>query len=90
MKKAKNSVNKVLIFIFITKFFTMISDTIITQIFCAIDDFCKEFTSFWQKSLISNCKKRIRNSKMSLSEVMTIQVLFHFSSITNFKDFYLG
>lgn len=51
----------------------------ITEIFCSIDDFCKEFVPFWQKSLISNGKKRIRKSKMSLSEVMTIQVLFHLS-----------
>lgn len=62
----------------------------ITEIFCSIDDFCKEFVPFWQKSLISNGKKRIRSSKMSLSEVMTIQVLFHLSGYKTFKEFYLG
>jgi hypothetical protein len=67
----------------------MISDSKITEIFCSIDDFCKDFIPFWQKSLISNGKKRLRSSKMSLSEVMTIQVLFHISGIKNFKDFYL-
>lgn len=62
----------------------------ITEIFCSIDDFCKEFVPFWQKNLISNGKKRIRSSKMSLSEVMTIQVLFHLSGYKTFKEFYLG
>ena len=54
----------------------MISREKITEIFCSVDDFCIEFVPFWQKSLLDNGKKRIRASKMSLSEVMTIQVLF--------------
>ena len=68
----------------------MISSLKITEIFCSIDDFCLEFVPFWEKSLISNGKKRIRKSKMSLSEVMAIQVLFHFSGYRTFKDFYTG
>lgn len=68
----------------------MLSTSKITEIFCSIDDFCKEFVPFWQKHLISNGKKRNRLSKMSLSEVMTIQVLFHFSGYRTFKEFYLG
>ena len=68
----------------------MISTSKITEIFCSIDGFCKEFVPFWQKHLISNGKKRNRSSKMSLSEVMTIQVLFHFSGYRTFKEFYLG
>jgi len=62
----------------------------ITETFCSIDDFCKEFVPSWQKSLISNGKKRISSSKMSLSEVMTIQVLFHLSGYKTFKEFYMG
>lgn len=62
----------------------------ITEIFCSIDDFCKEFVPFWKKSLISNGKKRNRTCKMSLSEIMTIQVLFHLSGYKTFKKFYLG
>lgn len=68
----------------------MISSSKITQIFCSIDDFCLEFDPFWQKGLLSNGKKRIRASKMSLSEVMTIQVLFHLSGYRTFKEFYRG
>ena len=62
----------------------------ITEIFCSIDDFCKEFVPFWQKSLLCNGKKRVRSSKMSLSEVITIQVLFHLSGYKTLKEFYLG
>ena len=62
----------------------------ITEIFCSIDDFSKEFVPFWQKSLISNSKKRNRSCKMSLSEIMTIQVLFHLYGYRTFKEFYLG
>lgn len=68
----------------------MISSSKITEIFCSIDDFCLEFVPLWQKSLLDNGKKRIRISKMSLSEVITIQVLFHFSGYKTFKEFYLG
>mgnify|MGYP000253205250 CR=1 FL=1 len=68
----------------------MITDSKLVQIFCSFDDFCKEFVPFWQKNLIANGKKRIRKSKMSLSEVMTIEVLFHISRYRDFKTFYMG
>tara|TARA_B100001939_G_C16838420_1_gene571985 strand:- start:33 stop:935 length:903 start_codon:yes stop_codon:yes gene_type:complete len=68
----------------------MISTSKITEIFCSIDDFCNDFTPFWHQNLLSNGKKRIRKSKLFLSEVMTIQVLFLFSGYKTFKEFYLG
>ena len=74
----------------LTNILLMISDTKITEIFCSIDDFCIQFVPFWQKHLISNGKKRHKTPKISLSEVMTIQVLFHLSGYRTFKDFYLG
>ena len=60
-----------------------------TEIFCKVDDFCKEFISVWEKSMIST-KKRNRKFTMSVSEVMTIQNLFHLSGYREFKSFYLG
>ena len=49
------------------------------------------FTSFWtffEKRLISNGKhRRNRKGRMSLSEIMTILILFHQSQMTTFKDF---
>ncbi|MDC1067752.1 IS982 family transposase [Candidatus Kapabacteria bacterium] len=68
----------------------MIDINKITQIFCNIDDFCKSFLPFWNKKLIANGKKRFKPSKLSLSEVMTIEVLFHLSGYKTFKEFYLG
>jgi hypothetical protein len=37
----------------------------ITQIFCSIDDFCKDFVPDWQKQLLSNGKKRNRKSYLT-------------------------
>ena len=68
----------------------MISTTKVTEIFCSIDDFCLEFVPNFNQYLIGNAKKRNKPSKLSLSEVMTIQVLFHISGYRNFKTFYAG
>lgn len=51
----------------------MLSLRKITEIFCSIDDFCHDFWPVYQKGLLSS-KKRIRPSKLHLSEIMTIQV----------------
>ena len=64
--------------------------TKVTKIFCSIDDFCLEFVPVFENHLLSNTKKRNKPSKLSLSEVMTIQVLFHISGFRNFKTFYKG
>ncbi len=68
----------------------MISVSKITEIFCSIDDFCKDFTPNFESHLIGKTKKRNKPSKLILSEVMTIQVLFHLSGFRNFKTFYNG
>lgn len=65
----------------------MLTSSKITEIFCSIDDFCPVFISKYQKRLLGT-KKRNKPSKLALSEVMTIQVLFHFSGYRNFKTFY--
>lgn len=59
-------------------------------IFCAIDDFCKAFSRFWRKFLLtSGAARRIKPSSLCLSEVMTIMVYFHISRYRTFKDFYI-
>jgi len=68
----------------------MISINKVTEIFCSIDDFCIDFIPNFQSFLIGASRKRIRPSKLTLSEVMTIQVLFQISGYRNFKTFYLG
>ncbi len=68
----------------------MISKDKVTEIFVSVDDFCKEFGSFLNNKLIGRPKLRNRPSKLSMSEVMTIQIAFHHSGYRTFKDFYLG
>jgi hypothetical protein len=70
----------------------MICDTKITEIFCLIDDFMKEYDNILDKNSISNNsgkKTRNRKSKMSDSEVMTILVIFHLKSYRSLKRFYV-
>ena len=62
----------------------------ITDIFCFIDDFCQFFEPLLKKNLLKDGKvRRNRKGRMSLSEIMTILVLFHQSQMKTFKDFYL-
>ena len=59
-------------------------------LFCTIDDFCKAFSRFWNRWLLTNgLAKRIRSSSLCLSEIMTIMVHFHMSRYRTFKDYYL-
>ena len=61
----------------------------ILPIFCDIDDFCQFFEPLWKRRLLSSghCQ-RDRAPRLSLSEVMTIIVMFHSSSYRNFKAYY--
>jgi hypothetical protein len=68
----------------------MIDSYKITEIFCSLDDFCQDFIPAWHQHLLAGGKSRIKPSRMSPSEVMTIQVLFHFSQVRTFKKFYKG
>ncbi len=68
----------------------MISTDKITTIFCSIDDFCIVFEPEFKKKQLSTGKKtRNRKFKMSMSEILTITVLFHISGYRNFKHYYL-
>ena len=61
----------------------------IVEIFCEIDDFCKSFLQQQNSKVLPNpCRKRQRESQMSISEIMTIVILFHLSHYRTFKDFY--
>lgn len=62
----------------------------LTETFCKTDDFCKEFEPIWEQKLLSqNPKKRKRNCKISMSEMITIVLLFHQLRYRQFKIFYL-
>lgn len=61
----------------------------VTEIFCDIDDFCKQYLKQNSVYLLPNPnRKRDRESQMSMSEIMTIVVLFQMSHYRTFKDFY--
>jgi hypothetical protein len=61
------------------------------ELYCNVDDFCKGFEPWYRASLISSgTKKRNRQCKMSLSEIMTILIAYHKSGMSCFKYFYLN
>ncbi len=62
----------------------------VTAIFCEVDDFCQRFEWAWsqQPQLLSMCGEKRYRSRLRLSEVMTIVIAFHGSSVRTFKDFY--
>lgn len=60
------------------------------ELYCDVDDFLKIFLKSWNKQLISSGeKRRIRNSRLSISEIITILIFFHTSRIRDFKHYYL-
>lgn len=59
----------------------------ITEIFCIVDEFCKEYDQLVDKHLLGNPSKR--PSTMSKSEVITITILFQLSGFRTFKHFYI-
>jgi hypothetical protein len=62
----------------------------ITPLFCNVDDFCKEYVPELNQLMIGNGKKtRNRKATLSLSEMMTIIILFHRSNYRTFKHFYI-
>ncbi|PKP08567.1 MAG: IS982 family transposase [Bacteroidetes bacterium HGW-Bacteroidetes-4] len=65
----------------------------ITEIFCSVDDFCKEISITVEGHLLtSGSPKKQRNRKftMSDSEVITIMILFHLMRYRDLKHFYIN
>jgi hypothetical protein len=60
----------------------------ITELYIFIDDFCKIYIQHEKNQLLPTNKKRNRLCSMSLSEIMTIMVMYHTSYSKNFKYFY--
>ena len=73
----------------------MITTDKVTEIFCILDEFCKNLDAELTKNLhiapIDEGYKRMRNRKgqMSKSEIMTILLCYHFGSFRNFKHYNL-
>ncbi len=63
----------------------------LTETFCLVDDFCRQFEPAWHRRMLqAGSKKRQRKSELSLSEMMTLVVLFHQLRFRQFKSFYLN
>ena len=61
----------------------------ITKMFYSIDNFCLVYEPFLEKQLLlDGLKRRKRSSVMSLSEVLTVIVLFQQSNMRHFKGYY--
>lgn len=59
----------------------------LVELFCSIDDFWKSFRAEWETNLIGKAK-RGPEPELSVSEMMTIVILFHQSNYRTFKHFY--
>ena len=64
------------------------SEDFIIALFCSIDDFCAKFEPMFNKTFLPNHRKTTRKTRLCLSELMTIVVIFHISKFRTFKDFY--
>ncbi len=59
------------------------------ELFVSVDDFWQAFRPYWQQHLLeTGVRKRLRDSQLSESEIMTIVILFHQSHYRDFKAFY--
>ena len=59
------------------------------EVFCDVDDFCQQFEPAWRQHLVARGRlQRQRARRLSLSEVMTIRIVFHHSHYRTFKAFY--
>ena len=68
----------------------MTMNTDITELFCFVDDFCKEFEPLWKQRLLEFREiQRNRECKISLSEIMTILIYFQQTPFKCFKHYYL-
>jgi hypothetical protein len=61
----------------------------INVIYYLVDEFCKIYLNCHKNRLISSGKMRYRAGKMSLSEMLTIMIIYHLSPAREFKYFYL-
>lgn len=60
------------------------------EVFCSVDDFCRVFVPKWRRLQLGDGKKhRNRKACLSISEMVTILILFHSSGYRTFKHFYL-
>jgi hypothetical protein len=63
----------------------------LVEFYSDVDDFCNVFIPQWQKQLLEDVgRQRRRDSRMSISEMMTVVIGFHMSHHRDFNNYYLG
>jgi len=69
---------------------TIVSRLDITQVFCDVDDFCKQWEILLPQVPQLPCSSGLQTSRsrMHISEVMRIVIAFHSSGYRTFKEFY--
>jgi hypothetical protein len=60
----------------------------ITALFYCIDEFCRVYSEWEKHKLLPKVGKRDRSGKLSLSEMLCIEIMFHLSGFRDFKTFY--
>lgn len=61
----------------------------IDEIFCVVDDFCKDYVVNYKRTQLSDGKRRRnRAAKLSNSEIITILINFQYSKFRDFKAYY--
>ena len=60
----------------------------ITKLFCFVDEFSKFYKECEKSKLISSNKIRYREGKLSLSELLTIYIMYSYSPCKDFKNYY--
>jgi hypothetical protein len=59
------------------------------ELYCAVDDFMKEFMPAYKKHLLAvGNKQRDRQSRLTTSEIISLLIYFHYSHYRNFKAYY--
>lgn len=61
----------------------------ITELYCFVDDFCYTVDANYADKLLPGDKKRTRVPEITISEILTIVLLYHQSRCENFKVFYI-
>jgi hypothetical protein len=61
----------------------------IVALFCEIDDFCQQVVPPWQhRLLVSGDRQRLQESRLCVSEGMTMVISSHQSGYRTFKDYF--
>ena len=62
-------------------------EDLLTLIFVVCSDFCKSYKEEIFKFLLP-ARQRNRDSNITLEEIMSIEIFFHYSGYKNFKVYY--